>query len=99
MRLLPEKNSCTTGKVYSAVIQRERSGGYNGATVQVIPHITNEIQDRILRVGEDKDVVIAEIGGTVGDIEGLPFLEAIRQLAGRIGRETFFIAMSLLYPT
>ena len=60
------ENSCTTGKVYSAVIQRERAGGYNGATVQVIPHITNEIQDRIERVGKDKDIVIAEIGGTVG---------------------------------
>ena len=66
------ENSCTTGKVYSAVIQRERAGGYNGATVQVIPHITNEIQDRIERVGKDNDIVIAEIGGTVGDIEGLP---------------------------
>ena len=92
------ENSCTTGKVYSAVIQRERSGGYNGATVQVIPHITNEIQDRILRVGEDKDVVIAEIGGTVGDIEGLPFLEAIRQLAGRIGRENILYCHVTLVP-
>ena len=92
------ENSCTTGKVYSAVIQRERSGGYNGATVQVIPHITNEIQDRILCVGEDKDVVIAEIGGTVGDIEGLPFLEAIRQLAGRIGRENILYCHVTLVP-
>ena len=92
------ENSCTTGKVYSAVIQRERSGGDNGATVQVIPHITNEIQDRILRVGEDKDVVIAEIGGTVGDIEGLPFLEAIRQLAGRIGRENILYCHVTLVP-
>lgn len=92
------ENSCTTGKVYSAVIQRERSGGYNGATVQVIPHITNEIQDRILKVGKDKDVVIAEIGGTVGDIEGLPFLEAIRQLAGRIGRENIVYCHVTLVP-
>ena len=92
------ENSCTTGKVYSAVIQRERSGGYNGATVQVIPHITNEIQDRILRVGEDKDVVIAEIGGTVGDIEGLPYLEAIRQLAGKIGRENILYCHVTLVP-
>lgn len=92
------ENSCTTGKVYSAVIQRERSGGYNGATVQVIPHITNEIQDRILKVAEDKDIVIAEIGGTVGDIEGLPYLEAIRQLAGRIGRENILYCHVTLVP-
>jgi len=91
-------NSCTTGKVYQAVITREREGGYNGATVQVIPHITNEIQDRILRVGKDKDIVIAEIGGTVGDIEGLPFLEAIRQLAGRIGRENLLYCHVTLVP-
>ena len=91
-------NSCTTGKVYSAVIQREREGGYNGGTVQVIPHITNEIQDRILRVGEDKDVVIAEIGGTVGDIEGLPYLEAIRQFAVRVGRENILYCHVTLVP-
>ena len=91
-------NSCTTGKVYQSVITREREGGYNGATVQVIPHITNEIQDRILRVGKDKDIVIAEIGGTVGDIEGLPFLEAIRQLAGRIGRENLLYCHVTLVP-
>jgi len=92
------ENSCTTGKVYSTVIQRERDGLYNGATVQVIPHITNEIQDRILKVGEDKDIVIAEIGGTVGDIEGLPYLEAIRQLAGRIGRENILYCHVTLVP-
>jgi len=75
-----------------------RDGLYNGATVQVIPHITNEIQDRILKVGEDKDIVIAEIGGTVGDIEGLPYLEAIRQLAGRIGRENILYCHVTLVP-
>ncbi|WP_279009673.1 CTP synthase [Synergistes jonesii] len=91
-------NSCTTGKVYSAVIQRERAGGYDGATVQVIPHITNEIQDRIERVGKGKDVVIAEIGGTVGDIEGLPFLEAIRQFAGRVGRKNILYCHVTLVP-
>ncbi|MEG1501798.1 MAG: CTP synthase [Synergistaceae bacterium] len=91
-------NSCTTGKVYSAVIQREREGGYNGGTVQVIPHITNEIQDRIIRVGEDKDIVIAEIGGTVGDIEGLPYLEAIRQLTVRVGRENILYCHVTLVP-
>lgn len=91
-------NSCTTGKVYLSVIQRERSGGYGGATVQVIPHITNEIQDRILRVGANADVVIAEIGGTVGDIEGLPFLEAIRQISGRVGRENILYCHVTLIP-
>ena len=92
------ENSCTTGKVYSAVILREREGGYNGATVQVIPHITNEIRDRILRVGEDKDVVIAEIGGTVGDIEGQPYLEAIRQMAGYVGKENLLYCHVTLVP-
>lgn len=92
------ENSCTTGKVYSSVIQRERAGGYNGATVQVIPHITNEIQDRIEHVGRDKDIVIAEIGGTVGDIEGLPFLEAIRQFAGRVGRANILYCHVTLVP-
>lgn len=91
-------NSCTTGKVYSSVIQRERSGGYDGATVQVIPHITNEIQDRIIRVGADTDIVIAEIGGTVGDIEGLPFLEAIRQISSRVGRENILYCHVTLVP-
>lgn len=91
-------NSCTTGKVYSSVILREREGGYNGKTVQVIPHITNEIQDRILCVGKDKDIVIAEIGGTVGDIEGLPYLEAIRQLSQRIGRENILYCHVTLVP-
>ncbi|HRX26399.1 MAG TPA: CTP synthase, partial [Aminivibrio sp.] len=69
-------NNVTTGKIYSSVISKERRGDYLGGTVQVIPHITNEIQERILRAGEGRDVVIAEIGGTVGDIEGQPFLEA-----------------------
>ncbi|NLX74485.1 MAG: CTP synthase [Synergistaceae bacterium] len=91
-------NSCTTGKVYSSVIHRERQGGYSGGTVQVIPHITNEIQNRILAVGEDKDIVIAEIGGTVGDIEGLPYLEAIRQLPQRIGRENILYCHVTLVP-
>lgn len=90
-------NSCTTGKVYSTVIQRERSGGYDGATVQVIPHITNEIQDRIIRVGAGADVVIAEIGGTVGDIEGLPYLEAIRQISYRVGHgNTLYCHVTLI---
>ena len=69
-------SSVTSGQVYFSVLRREREGGYNGGTVQVIPHITNEIKDKIHRVAEGKDVVITEIGGTVGDIEGQPFLEA-----------------------
>src|SRR5215203_7089649 len=81
------KNSnWTTGKIYLSVIQRERRGDYLGATVQVIPHITNEIKNRIGRLGRDKDIVITEIGGTVGDIESLPFLEAIRQFRNDVGR-------------
>jgi CTP synthase len=82
-------NNVTTGQIYNAVISKERRGDYLGGTVQVIPHITNEIKERIRQVADDSgaDVVIAEIGGTVGDIEGLPFLEAIRQFKGDIGRE------------
>ncbi|MBA2442918.1 MAG: CTP synthase [Rubrobacter sp.] len=79
-------SNVTTGSVYSEVIGRERRGDYLGATVQVIPHITNEIKTRIGRLGQDKDIVITEIGGTVGDIESLPFLEAIRQFRNDVGR-------------
>ena len=80
-------SNVTTGSVYWEVIKRERRGDYLGATVQVIPHITNEIKARIGRLGRDKDVVITEIGGTVGDIESLPFLEAIRQFRNDVGRK------------
>jgi CTP synthase len=80
-------SNVTTGSVYGEVISRERRGDYLGATVQVIPHITNEIKGRIGRLGQDKDVVITEIGGTVGDIESLPFLEAIRQFRNDVGRK------------
>ena len=80
-------HNITTGKVYSAVIEKERRGDYLGATVQVIPHITNEIKDRIRRITKDYDVVIVEIGGTVGDIESMPFLEAARQMQLEEGRE------------
>ena len=78
---LNQNNNLTTGKIYSSVLFKERRGDYQGATVQVIPHITDEIKDRITRVGRetDADVVITEIGGTVGDIESLPFIEAIRR--------------------
>ena len=88
----------TTGQVYSTVIAKERRGDFLGDTVQVIPHITNEIKDRILAMGgPDIDVVITEVGGTVGDIESLPFLEAARQTRHEIGRENcFFIHVSLV---
>ncbi|MBA2956407.1 CTP synthase [Nocardioides sp. MAH-18] len=88
----------TTGQVYSSVIAKERRGDYLGDTVQVIPHITNEIKERILAMGEDDvDVVITEIGGTVGDIESLPFLEAARQVRHDIGRgNVFFLHVSLV---
>jgi len=87
----------TTGKIYLSVIQKERRGDYLGRTVQVIPHITNEIKDAIRHAGRDVDVVLVEIGGTVGDIEGMPFLEAIRQFRLDVGREnTLYIHLTLV---
>ncbi|MFQ4141150.1 CTP synthase [Chlorogloeopsis sp. ULAP02] len=93
-------NSVTTGSIYQAVINKERRGDYNGGTVQVIPHITNEIKDRISRVARDTnpDVVITEIGGTVGDIESLPFLEAIRQFRKDVGRQNVLYLHVTLIP-
>ena len=83
---LTKKNSFTTGQVYDSVLRRERKGEYLGATVQVIPHITDEIKNRIYRkVADDMDIALIEIGGTVGDIESLPFLEAIRQMRVELG--------------
>ncbi|WP_169754357.1 CTP synthase [Campylobacter curvus] len=84
---LSQKNNFTTGRVYSAVIEKERRGDYLGKTIQVIPHIVGEIVDRIKKAGEGNDVLIVEIGGTVGDIEGLPFLEAIRALRIEVGKK------------
>jgi CTP synthase len=81
-------NNFTTGQIYESVIRKERRGEYLGKTVQVIPHITNEIQDYIRRGAEGVDVALVEIGGTVGDIESLPFLEAARQLSLRSGRKS-----------
>ncbi|MEZ5290302.1 MAG: CTP synthase [Vicinamibacterales bacterium] len=87
----------TTGKIYMSVIQKERRGDYLGRTVQVIPHITNEIKDCIRAVGKDVDVALVEIGGTVGDIESLPFLEAIRQFRQDVGKEhTLYIHLTLV---
>ena len=92
------KNSnWTTGKIYQSVIQKERRGDYLGRTVQVIPHITNEIKDAIRSVAKDVDIVLVEIGGTVGDIESLPFLEAIRQFRQDIGRDnSLYIHLTLV---
>ncbi|MGL5060482.1 MAG: CTP synthase [Microcoleus sp.] len=93
-------NSVTTGAIYQAVINKERRGDYQGSTVQVIPHITNEIKERIHRVAQNTnpDVVITEIGGTVGDIESLPFLEAIRQFRKDVGRQNVLYMHVTLIP-
>lgn len=97
---LNANSSVTTGKIYSSVINKERRGEYLGATVQVIPHITNEIKERIFQAGRDgnPDVVITEIGGTVGDIECLPFLEAIRQIKNDVGRSNVLYIHCTLIP-
>ncbi|PSO49989.1 MAG: CTP synthase [Actinobacteria bacterium QS_5_72_10] len=95
---LHRASSVTTGQIYSTVIAKERRGDYLGKTVQVIPHVTDEIKARILLLGEDADVVITEVGGTVGDIEGLPFLEAIRQLRYDVGREHICYVHCALVP-
>ncbi len=90
-------NNFTTGQIYDSVLQKERKGVYLGKTVQVIPHITDEIKSFILRAAEDNDIVIVEIGGTVGDIESLPFLEAIRQFRFDLGKEnTLYIHLTLV---
>jgi CTP synthase len=91
------RNSITAGQVYDEVLRKERRGDYLGGTVQVIPHITNEIKRRIKEVAEGYDICIAEVGGTVGDIEGLPFLEALRQFRADIGREhVIYIHLTLV---
>jgi CTP synthase len=94
---LSHDNNSTTGKIYQTVIDKERKGEFLGKTVQVIPHITNEIKLAIRRVAQDVDVAIIEIGGTVGDIESLPFLESIRQMRNEVGREnSIFIHLTLV---
>ena len=95
---MSKKNNFTTGRIYSDVIRKERRGDYLGATIQVIPHITNAIKERILLSCEGNDITLVEIGGTVGDIESLPFLEAIRQLAVDIGRENALFMHLTLVP-
>ncbi|HHV27904.1 CTP synthase [Anaerosalibacter bizertensis] len=97
---LSKNSNVTTGKIYWSVLNKERRGEYLGRTVQVIPHITNEIKERMMRAEKEKevDVVITEIGGTVGDIEGLPFLEAIRQFKNDIGKENVMYIHVTLVP-
>ncbi|CQR46141.1 CTP synthase [Paraliobacillus sp. PM-2] len=97
---LTKYSNVTTGKIYSTVIKKERRGDYLGGTVQVIPHITNEIKDKVFQAGKqtNADVVITEIGGTVGDIESLPFLEAIRQIKSDIGKENVMYIHTTLVP-
>ncbi|MCD1125533.1 CTP synthase (glutamine hydrolyzing) [Jinshanibacter sp. LJY008] len=94
---MTRRNNFTTGRIYSDVLRKERRGDYLGATVQVIPHITNAIKERVIAGAEGHDVALVEVGGTVGDIESLPFLEAIRQLAVEVGREhTLFMHLTLV---
>jgi CTP synthase len=96
---LTKKSNATTGSIYEEVLAKERRGAYLGQTVQVIPHITDEIKERILRLADDEvDVVITEIGGTVGDIEILPFLEAVRQFRKDVGRDNVFYVHVTLVP-
>src|SRR4026209_2920281 len=91
------RNNLTTGRIYQTIIQKERRGDYLGKTVQVIPHVTNEIKAAVRRVAESVDITIVEVGGTVGDIESLPFLEAIRQMRQEVGREnSLFIHLTLV---
>lgn len=97
---LSKRSNITTGKIYSNVIKKERRGDYLGKTVQVIPHITNEIKSQILKAARDSgaDIVITEIGGTVGDYESLPFIEAIRQWRHEVGYENTFYLHNTLVP-
>ncbi len=92
------ENNCTAGRIYEIIITKERRGDYLGKTVQVIPHVTNEIKAAIKKVAVDIDVAIVEVGGTVGDIESLPFLEAIRQMRQELGRENVLFVHLTLVP-
>jgi CTP synthase len=94
---ISKENNFTTGQIYLTVINKERKGDYLGKTVQIIPHITNEIKKRIYKIGENNDVVLVELGGTVGDIEGLPYMEAIRQIKQEIGsKNAMFVHVTLI---
>ncbi|RRS32294.1 MAG: CTP synthase [Epsilonproteobacteria bacterium (ex Lamellibrachia satsuma)] len=95
---LTQNNNFTTGLVYKTVIENERKGKYLGKTIQVVPHIVNEIKERIVRAGEGKDILIVELGGTTGDIEGLPFLETIRQMKHELGKSQVMNVHVTLLP-
>src|SRR5438445_6565212 len=95
---MSRRNNCTTGQIYDSVIQKERRGDYLGGTVQVIPHVTDEIRGRIRRAAEGHDIALVEVGGTVGDIESLPFLEAIRQCRADFGPENVLYVHLTLVP-
>ncbi|RRG18115.1 CTP synthase [Weissella viridescens] len=97
---LNKYSNITSGRIYSEVLAKERRGDYNGATVQVIPHITNMLKEKMMRAGEttDADIVITEVGGTVGDIESLPFIEALRQMKREVGEENVFYIHTSLIP-
>ena len=94
---MKKANNFTTGQIYKTVLEKERRGDYLGKTVQVIPHVTNEIKSAMKKVAQDVDLAIIEIGGTVGDIESLPFIEAIRQMRQELGRDnTLFVHVTLV---
>jgi len=95
---LTQNNNFTTGRIYKAVIENERLGKYLGKTIQIVPHITNEIKERIVKAGEPKDILIVELGGTTGDMEGMPFLETIRQMKHELGRENVMNIHVTLLP-
>jgi len=95
---LTRDNNWTTGRIYESIILKERRGDYLGKTVQVIPHVTDEIKNSFRKVARDVDVVIVEIGGTVGDIESLPFLEAVRQMRLELGPENSLLVHVTLVP-
>ncbi len=95
---LTQNNNFTTGQVYKTVIENERKGKYLGKTIQVVPHIVNEIKERVFRAGEGKDILIVELGGTTGDIEGLPFLETIRQIKHELGKNNVMNVHVTLLP-
>src|SRR5262245_60994113 len=95
---MTRENNCTSGQIYDTVIQQERRGEFLGKTVQVIPHITNEIKNRLKRVARGRDIVLVEVGGTVGDIESLPFLESIRQMRVDAGRDNVLYIHLTLVP-
>ena len=95
---LTQNNNFTTGQIYKTVIENEREGKYLGKTIQIVPHITNEIKERIKKAGEGKDILIVELGGTTGDMEGMPFLETIRQMKHELGKENLMNIHVTLLP-